>query len=657
MADPKYNDLFKPSQEGQSGPKGLERGLYITADFILKADLATRQILYGKIKRGEDSNKKPSVIDRALEKGLVKITDEISSIDFCGIINYLATQIGGKGFDPKSKRPDGGPGLTLWLIQNEAYNIQLLIDRTLGDIRDVATREGSVRLGDLMVAISNSIDNKINVIIEDFKKELKAGTITESDIANNESNYDELNRAFKKLYPFQIALQETSNVLQTIGANPTIGTFNKALNTINKTRQICILIQSITNPAAALSLANQVSGGAIQEQISRLNNFASGNLQDNVAPLLKKILSQSRNINSTAQKLLNQIKTIQFFIKTLLTVLKALRVIRRFFLTGFQVPNLYTTVAVTNTASNALQDTIKEQGIDKLILRLQQINFILSLIINFATMLVAAINQILLNLNAILLNVESCNPDLADEVKNTIDSLEATRNDLQAFLNSVDSSQKQVSRSYGDYIIEIITEQVVDEGINLKRRFGVAKALNGIAVVQSTPTFASLDLIIINEVKALLNAKGLVNVQDEGLTNDALLTISEAATYLGDESVTIENPVEVDVNIEESTELDLGNFADNLPGGRALRRRVRNKLIKNNEKLVQELRASGPSDSTTERLIQQKESETNKLKIQKLEDQKKDLQKLLLIPGASPLVLAKIKDIDNQINKLKNNQK
>jgi len=299
---------------------------------------------------------------------------------------------------------------------------------------------------------------------------------------------------------------------------------------------------------------------------------------------------------------------------------------------------------------------------------LQQINYTLCIIINFCTFLVAGINEVLLKLRAILLNIESCqniDDSLKQDLINTINNLTSTRNSLQTFLNAVNSPTNQPENTFGEYTIEIVTEQVVDEGINLKRRFGIARGKNNIIAVQSTPTFASLDLIIINEVKTLLVAKGLVNVGSLGLSNETLLTISESLRAVEDQSVTIDDlqppVISDDEELDEGEEGGLGlqTFVNNLPGGKALRKRVRNRLIKGNEKLIKDLRRADPSSTGSEKLIKQKEDETNKLKIEKLEDQKSSLQKLLLLSGpvAGVPIIAKIKAIDNEIKDLKNKLK
>lgn len=664
MARSGFDNVFCKKQ----ALSGLERVINIIKDFILAASFSVNDILYGKApvkerpQAGTQPNavkksKKQNPIDKALDKGLIEVLNDLSSVDFCNLLNYLANSVGGSGFNPK-ERPSGGFSLAVWNIQNEAFELQLQIDRNLGEVTNALSRDATLRLTDIIAFTSNSIRNKIANSISQSQIQFQiseGGVATFSD--PSVANY------FKRLLYLQTILNASADVLESFGSNVNVGNAQKAVNAINKVRSTLILIQALNNPAATLALANQAAGGAIQEQLNRINRLIP---VDSLIPLLKKCLKLCNNINSVGQKVLGSVTTIKFFIKIATVVIKVLTIIRSFFLLGFQVPNIFTTVAVTNTASNVVEQALNQKGIKKLVERLEQINATLCIVVNFVNSLLLAINQIIPVLRSILLNIESCqnvDDSIKQELSSTITGLTSTRDSLQEFINSVNNASQQASNSFGGYTIDIVTEQVVDEGINLRRRFGIARGANGVIAVQTTPTFASLDLIIINEVKALLVSKGLVNVGLTGISTEELAIISESLTYLGDESLTLDNldAVSVTPDVSQQDDIELGNFVSNLPGGRALRKKVRNKLIKNNESLIRNLRTADPSNSGTQRIIKQKEAEVNKLKIEKLEDEKKDLQKALLLAAINPPlaagIIAKIKAIDNELRTLKNNQK
>ena len=165
---------------------------------------------------------------------------------------------------------------------------------------------------------------------------------------------------------------------------------------------------------------------------------------------------------------------------------------------------------------------------------------------------------------------------------------------------------------------------------------------------------------IINEVKLILSSKGLVKTGLKSLSPEETVTISESLKYLDEQDQSIDG-VELttgDLNNLEENEQELGlqSFINNLPGGKALRKRVRKLLIKQNQSLTSNLKSTDPNSTYSQNIIKQKEKETTKLKIEELEDEKRKL-KLLLVTGGPAIqvvTLNKIIQIDKEINKLKN---
>jgi hypothetical protein len=284
------------------------------------------------------------------------------------------------------------------------------------------------------------------------------------------------------------------------------------------------------------------------------------------------------------------------------------------------------------------------------------------------TSIVAAVQNIILKLQVMILNLESCsNPDidLIKEIDNTVISLTKTSQGLQDFLDRYNNQQKAAESLFGGYTISIVTEEVVDEGINLKRRYGIAKDANQYVVVQSTPTFASLDLIIINEVKVLLVSKGLVNTGLSSLSADDQVTVTNAAAFLGIDDVNLDN-ITLDLTDLESfndtdDELGLSSFVNNLPGGRALRRRVREKMIKNARSLGTSLKGTDPQGKFTSGLQAQQNKQVNQLEIQNLQDKIKDWKRDIALAATQGVVglaiirdrTLKIKEAEKKIQQLR----
>jgi hypothetical protein len=232
-------------------------------------------------------------------------------------------------------------------------------------------------------------------------------------------------------------------------------------------------------------------------------------------------------------------------------------------------------------------------------------------------------------------------------------------------LNQYNDQQTKSESQFGKYVIKIVTEQVVDEGINLRRRYGIARDLNGYIVVQSTPTFASLDLIIINEVKSLLVSKGLVSSNLSSLSSEEQVTVLEAAKFLGEDEIGLDNIElslsDIETIEQQDSELGIGTFINNLPGGRALRKRVRDKMVKSASQLGNNLKSTDPGGKFSSGLIKQQESQINKLEIQNLEDSISGWKKEVAVSAAQGVAglailrdrTQKIKDAEKKIQQLR----
>ena len=155
---------------------------------------------------------------------------------------------------------------------------------------------------------------------------------------------------------------------------------------------------------------------------------------------------------------------------------------------------------------------------------------------------------------------------------------------MNNFVNN-HSAKKEVSNNkFGNYTISIITEQVVETSIKLVRRYGVALDYNGEIVTQSTPTFASDDKIIIQEVKLLLSSKGLISEIPSSLTSDQLTIIEDALNFLQDDDINqdfntnIDNATDSPNNEDENKGLGLNAFVNKLSGGKKLRKNMRKSM-------------------------------------------------------------------------------
>jgi len=207
--------------------------------------------------------------------------------------------------------------------------------------------------------------------------------------------------------------------------------------------------------------------------------------------------------------------------------------------------------------------------------------------------------------------------------------------------------------------------------LSIKRRFGIALDGKKNKVVQSTPTYASDDTIIINEVKLLLSAGGYTNKSLTGISSSDMAILIEGMANLGDPDITLDDidftsildsGLDAPDNENEENGLGLNAFMNNLPGGKKLRKRMRKQMAASAKNLGKDLKSTDPSGKYTNSIITKKNAEANKLEIANLKDDIKDWQKEIALASitAGPVGAAviikdrteKIKTAQNKINEL-----
>ena len=626
---------------------GLEKAIGVVARFMMKIQGNINQILYGKFTSGKED---PNLIKRLLNKGIINLLEGIASVDFCNILNYSLNNLpDGKIFD--ANNPPASTDVVArkkWELQKKAFDIQQFIDQYYREYVD--TNNPQSRIG--LLLLIQQINSTLSTVISNTSTGLNDPLIKE--------NFPQISTASNFLQNVFGVFNRYTDLRQA-----SVQEIQKIVSLVDSVRQYSIIIQGLNNPKNAIGLIDSSLNGAIQKELSDISSLI---LQpEKASSILKSIIKTVNTINNIAQKVLGFINTLQVITKVCILLIKIFNVVSAFFI-ALPIPNMSTTIGITNKFSDILQNKVKEAGQKKLILRLEQIFAVLNLTAIVVTSLYAAIQNIIDRLKLIQLNLDNCpnkNVDLLNEINDSINDLTKTSVKLGNFLNQYNDQQTKSESQFGKYAIKIVTEQVVDEGINLRRRYGIARDTNGYIVVQSTPTFASLDLIIINEVKALLVSKGLVSSNLSSLSSEDQVTILEAARFLGEDEIGLDN-IELSVSDiqtieEQDSELGISMFINNLPGGRALRKRIRDKMINNASKLGSDLKSTDPGGKFSSGLIQQQESQTNKLEIQNLEDSidgwKKEVA-LAASQGVSGLVILrdrtqKIKDAEKKIQQLR----
>lgn len=632
--------------------KGLEKAIGVVSRFFIKTQSKINEILYGKaVSKRQDVN----LIKRLLNRGIIPLLDNITSVDLCNILNYAANNIpdatdasGNKiVFNPNNPPPTNDViGRKKWQLQKTAFDVQQFIDEYYREYLDTNNPQSRIGLFTLIQQINSSFSSSVNEAQAGLNDPLIKENFPQASVASNF-----LQNVLGRFNRYTDVSQITPREVE------------KLIDLVDKVRQYCIIIQAFNNPKNFIGLIDSSLNSSIQRELSDISKLIVN--PDKFLSVLKSIIKTVNTVNSISQKILGFINTIQALIKLCISIISLLGIIINFLIL-LPIPNILTFLGLTTKFADTLQKLRTLQ--QKLLSRLEQISAVLNLAAIVVTSLVAGIQNIIGKLQIIQQNLESCtnkNENLINEVKEAINNLTNTSQQLNNFLTQYNNQQTKSQTQFGKYTIQIVTEQVVDEGINLRRRYGIARDTNGFIVAQSTPTFASLDLIIINEVKALLVSKGLVDANVAGLSSEEQVVILEAARFLGEDEIDLTsielNTADIQTLQEQEDELGISTFVNNLPGGRALRRRVRQKMLQNSQKLGSDLKGTDPGGRFSSGIIKQQQSERNKLQIQDLEDKiggwKREIA-LAATQGPIGLIVVrdrtkKIKDAEKKIQELR----
>lgn len=623
---------------------GLEKAIVVVSRFFIKTQSKINEILYGKaLSKRQDAN----LIKRLLNKGIINLLDGLIAVDLCNVLNYAANNIpdatdsSGKKivFNPNQPPPSNDViARKKWELQKKAYDVQQFIDEYYREYLDTNNPQSRIALFTLIQQIKSSLSSAVQTTGSGLNDPQIKENFPQVSIANNF-----LQNALGIFNRYTNPQQLLSPDVQRL------------ISLVDNVRQYSIIIQGLNNPKNAIGLIDSSLNGAIQKELSDISNLIVN--PDKAVTVIKSITKTVQTVNNVSQKILGFINTVQALIKLCIFIIRIFGIVINFLLV-LPIPNFLTVIGITTKFADTLQKLRDLQK--KLLSRLEQISAVLNLAAIIVTSLVAGIQSIIQKLQIIKQNLDSCsnkNENLINEIQDAITNLTNTSTQLNNFLTQYNNQQQKSESQFGTYLIQIITEQVVDEGINLRRRYGIAKDTQGYIVAQSTPTFASLDTIIINEVKALLVSKGLVTANLSGLTSEEQVTILEAARFLGDDEVdlsTIELSV-ADIESIQNDELGIGTFINNLPGGRAMRRKVREKMLKSSTKLTSDLKATDPQGKYTSNIIKQQQSDANKLEIQDLNDKIDQWKKEVAVSATQgPIGLVIVRD---RIQKIKEAEK
>lgn len=548
------------------------------SESINKINSSLYTVFEGKHILSAEDRKDASASKRMQDIGISGLLDLFVSVDLCNVLSYGANQLAdpngnSNSFNPKKEPDNNASNLAKkkWKLQKKAYNIQKEIDAYYSQYGDAINK------------------NDLSKLIQDLVTSL-------STISSGEDSIDdpELLDAFPEIALLNNFIQNSVGFLTTNTdvRNIPIAEVQKIIKFIDKVRSVCIKIQALSNPlSASINFLNP----KLREDLNKIQKLID---PARIIPAIKTVSQSAAAARNATNQIMSIVRVAQLFVRLGILLVKVFAVILAFLL-GIPIPSIFTTTGIQTAASSGYQKLFEK--LNDIFTDLKALSSLLSSIIKLCTTLSIQIGLIIDKLNIVLINLEACNnapTDLVLELKTIRDDLKSSQNELNNFVDNYNKKKEISNNKFGNYTISIITEQVVNPAIKLVRRYGVALDSDGKIAVETTPTFASADIIIIQEVKLLLASKGLIVSMPSSLTTDQLTVVETALNFLQDDNINqdfntnIDNAVDPSDNEDENKGIGLNAFINKLSGGKKLRKKMRESMAKSTNELNSNLSAT-----------------------------------------------------------------
>lgn len=303
-------------------------------------------------------------------------------------------------------------------------------------------------------------------------------------------------------------LKDTANNINDI---TTAGDIGKVLGTLTNIKSSLKTIENMTSPA---DLVNITKAG---QQVQKLQEVLNpSKLIPTLTALINSVEGAARLlnlINNNLKKLAGLVKTLSKIIsilKRVLTVIKNIPIPARFVLVS---------------TINSLQDIARklDKKLDQAEASLKELNAFLQSISKTVNEVTTLVNLIIEALKQLLDKLKSCaktkDLPIVKKTENLIVKLTQTKEEIIASVTTPDPK----AVVYKGFKLTILTEEVTDEGITLRRRYGVATNAQGVVKAQTDLTYATLDEIIYNELRFQIDKFNLEVAENTNPSEEAAL--------------------------------------------------------------------------------------------------------------------------------------
>ena len=547
--------------------KGIEKLIVSIVIGVSKIETGLFKIVYG-------SASNSGILFPGRKKktnGLLPIIREINAIDLCNVLQYSLNNV--KLTAPEGEEPNGLEKKVAKL-KDAAKTVSDFLDKILLDptaLRDVKVLQDALKS---LNEINKLIDKDIVILIPQ---------------AANIKNYILDLVSSLTQYPALIATYTNYNNIP----DPEV---QKILKLIQDVRSVCGII-------AGLGSAGDLARILIPNEIQQLQKIVNPAY---LLPIIRKIVTYSQAVNQQAQKIIGYVNVLKIIVKIASVVLKVLEIILKFFGT-LPLPGMFTTHGITDMLIRLRQAA--EAKIADYLKRLEQIAVVIDVIYAFSISLGAIIDQITSQLEILQFNLESCEATSSspaiEEIKQAKAKLKNSKDLLDQFNTNYNRAKDRRNiANFNGYVIKIEDEELADVDIKYKRRRAVVFDNNGVLVLATQLTFATDITILFEEARLMLINSGLVAdlgypVPDaSGLA--AILDIPTSDTQIYN-SVGLPGETALDVQ-NKAVQGELTQFISGLPGGDALRNKVRAGVSSNASKLKADVK-SGAFNPTSGSLM------------------------------------------------------
>jgi hypothetical protein len=450
---------------------------------------------------------------------------EINSIDFCNPLGYILTKA----------MPPGG------VLEGKLLKFGTDITKFVNDIENKLTPG----------KLPGETEEEYRARLLSYQSSLEEIRLALEDIVPPDDLVDIIpggGGIVKTIQQINLALVATSD---TIGAaaDPT-------QLIITKVTLLRSFARKLTPFMSPINIANNI----ISRNADELNKKLAGIIQpqrfkESVGFLVRQVQTVDRAIVQI-QRIVKLINSILRIINVLIKVYKFIKKVLKRLATPIAVgagPGVV--ISQTNASTNTQADTLSTatvfiNDLEKMIDTIS--GFLSGVVLLEIGRIRKEILRILTGLNILYKNLRDCSytsgdAGLLDAVQGSIDSLNNSLATLDELFPTAQYGNAVLPSVYNGYAIDIIREEVVDEGISLLRRRVVVADQRGVIQYEGRGTYATDDQVLIKEGQFYIDKQGQTGTSDQGNDSPTDQDVTDIVTQIGyNPDNTIDGPVTPD---------------------------------------------------------------------------------------------------------------